>query len=510
MVQVPLSGKSLIMGAYRQTYYQLYDPTSIRGSAREQQASGNGLAGNRLDFEVQPAFVFRDANLKYVYRGTNKSRLSFSLYYGGDQFQYDMEGQLTRTILRRGEKETNRQLGSSVQYSYPWQNGDATNVTLAYSAFNRQLFERNETENQRFGAVRTRREVDSENSVDELTLNAEHTLNFKRGHRLLVGAGAINNHVQLSRFWNEDQVIDIDNQSPRFYAYLQDELPITKSLELKTGVRSTYVTELKNWHIEPRISASLAITGEIKLNAAWGMYNQFLSKTTVVDSAYNFSRFWTNADENQVPVLSAEHYVAGISFNKNGFTFSSEAYYKTTDGLSRFFNREGSIEHGFYKGKAKTKGLDVFVKKEYKRQVVWVSYTLNDTQEHFLFYLRDEWQPAPQQQKHELKVAGIFNYRSFYFSANYIYGSGFERFDNDAISELEFDNPYKRLDASVVYKFKPGKVKVEAGISVLNVLDNNNVKYSNIGISTIDEVNLVRVYSDAVPFTPALFFKIEF
>jgi hypothetical protein len=304
-------------------------------------------------------------------------------------------------------------------------------------------------------------------------------------------------------------MIDIDNQSPRIYGYLQDELPITKNLELKTGVRSTYVTELKKWYFEPRVSASLSLTKEVKLNAAWGMYNQFLSKTVVVDSASNFTQFWTNADEDQVPVLSAEHYVAGISYNKNGFTFSTEAFYKTTRGINRFFNGNMRIERGFYEGRAKTKGLDVFVKQEYKRHVAWISYTLSNTQENFPFYFFDEWRPAPHQQKHELKLAGILNYRSFYFSTNYVYGSGFERFDNEVGSELELDTPYKRLDASLVYKFKPGKVKAEAGISLLNLLNNENIKYSNIRVSTIDEVNLVGVYADAVPFTPAVFLKIE-
>lgn len=509
MLQVPLSNSSSIMGAYRQTYYQLYDPTSIRLSAREQETNGNGQGSSGIDFDVQPDFVFRDANLKYVYRGDNNSRLSVSLYYGGDQFLYNMEGQVARNILRRGEEEQNRQVGSSLQYSYPWKNGDATNITLAYSAFERQLYENNETENERFGVVRTTREVDSENTVDELSLNAEHIISFRRGHRLLIGVGAINNRVQLSRFWNEEQVIDIDNQSPRVYGYLQDELPLFNKLELKTGVRSTYVTELEKWYFEPRVSASLSVRKEVKLNAAWGMYNQFLSKTLVVDSASNFTQFWTNADEDQVPVLSAKHYVAGISFNKNGFTFSTEAFYKTTRGINRFFNGNMRIERGFYEGKAKTKGLDVFVKQEYKRHAAWISYTLSDTQENFPFYLFDEWRPAPHQQKHELKLAGILNYRSFYFSANYVYGSGFERFDNEVGSELELDMPYKRLDASLVYKFKPGKVKAEAGISLLNLLNNENIKYSNIRVSTIDEVNLVSVYADAVPFTPAVFLKIE-
>jgi len=519
MLQVPLSKKSSLMAAYRQTYYQLYNPTSIIMSAREktttsgqgqgQGGSGGSESSTTVNFDVQPDFIFRDANVKYSFRGDDGSLFSVSLYGGGDDFSYDMEGQFARTALMREEQEQNRQIGGSAQYNYPWSNGDASNITLAYSAFQRQLFEQNKTENIRTGIQNTIKKIDSENTVNEMSLNAEHTLNFQEGHRLLIGAGAINNHVQLSRFSLDNQIIDMDSQSPRLFAYLQDELPVGELLELKTGLRIIYVTKLNNWYFEPRVSTSIKVFEGMKLNAAWGLYNQFLSKTTVIDSSLNYTDFWVNVDDEQAPVLSAEHFVAGVSFNKAGFTASAEAYYKTTDGLNRFLNGSNLILQGFFVGKAKSKGLDFFLKKEYKRHMAWVSYTLSDTQEHFPFYILDEWKPAPHQQKHEVKFAGIFNYKSFYLSASYVYGSGFERYSIDAAEDLDLDKPYSRLDASLVYKFKPGKIRAEAGISVLNVFNTENIKYSNIQVSAIDEISLVSVYADAVPFTPAVFLKIE-
>ena len=126
------------------------------------------------------------------------------------------------------------------------------------------------------------------------------------------------------------------------------------------------------------------------------------------------------------------------------------------------------------------------------------------------FYVRQYYHPAPQHQKHELKVAAIFNYKSFYFSANYVYGSGFERFNIETESGVKLDQPYNRADASVVYKFKPGKVKAEAGVSILNIFNTDNIKFSNLTVTSADDLSLVGVYADAVPFTPTLFFKVEF
>jgi hypothetical protein len=167
------------------------------------------------------------------------------------------------------------------------------------------------------------------------------------------------------------------------------------------------------------------------------------------------------------------------------------------------------LERGFYEGNAKSYGLDLYIKKEYKKHMAWVSYTLSKTEEHFPFYVKDYYKLAPHHQTHELKLAAIFNLKSFYFSANYVYGSGFERYNFETEDGTELNQDYKRLDAALVYRFRPGKVKAEVGVSILNVLDADNIKYSNLRRATVDEISLVSIYAEAVPFTPALFFKIE-
>ncbi|KJF45049.1 TonB-dependent receptor [Draconibacterium sediminis] len=520
MVQLPLSKKSSLLAAYRQTYHQLYGPTRISVVTREESSTpgsgagsgnflGKGPAASRIS-DVKPDFVFRDANLKYTFKGDDGSRFSLSLYGGGDDFNYDMDARIAGVLWTREEQEQNNELGGSAQLNYPWRNGDATNLTFAYSAFERKLYQKAQTERSQDGFIEIKSHLDSENTVDELSFNAEHTLNFRQGHRLLVGAGVINNNVELSRFSEGEQQIDINNQSPRIYSYLQDEYPLGELLELKTGVRLIYNSKPNKWYVEPRVSASLSVFDELKINASWGLSNQFLSKTTVLDSTNNYTEFWTNSDEEQIPVLNAEHFVAGVSYQKNGFTASAEAFYKTTEGLSRYRTGNLRISEGFYEGKARSKGLDIFLKKEYKRNMAWISYTLSNTEEQFPYFRVNVWRPAPHQQKHELKFAGVCNYKSFYLSANYVYGSGFERYEFEVDNDLNFDKAYSRMDAALVYKFKPGKVKAEAGISILNIFNTENIKYSNIRISTIDEVSLVGVYSDAISFTPAVFLNIEF
>lgn len=514
MIQIPLSQKSSIMAAYRQTYYQLYDPTSLSLFTRPKNQGGMANNNNSqdigYDYDVTPDYLFRDANLKYAWNGEGGERFALSLYGGGDEFKYDMDREITRFVITRSEKEENLQYGGSAQYTKPWTNHGITVFSVAYSGFGQQVTEQNRLENTKTGFVRTTKLTETDNIVDELSLKAEHALNFEEGNKLILAAGVVNNNVRLSRVSDDETTIDLENNIPRLYLWAQDELSVGKWLDLKAGLRLTYAGVLNAAYAEPRVSASLHISENLKLNAAWGIYHQYNAKTTLIDSAYNFSTFWVNADNEDIPVLSAQHYVAGASYYTEGLTVSAEGFYKTTEGLTRYFGGNKLFKSGFYQGNARSYGIDVFLKKEYKRHVAWISYTWSQTDEHFPFYINSDYQPAPQHQTHELKMAAIFNYKSFYLSGNYVYGSGFERFDIETEEGINLDQPYHRVDASLVYKFNPGKIKAEAGISILNVFNTDNIKYSNLRVTSADDLSLVGIYADAVPFTPTLFFKFEF
>lgn len=511
LAEIPLSKKSTVLAAYRQTYYQLYDPTSIDLFNRNKQKDNNmSGTGNMLKFNVLPDYVFRDANLKYVYRGGNGGQFAVSLYGGGDVFDYSMESSVFNTVFKRTEEENNRQFGGSAVYSKLNENGSSTNITASYSIFAKTADEQNKTQNNRTGREFITKQIASENNVDEANFNAEHSIALRDGHNLIFGGGAINNHVQLTRNLFSEKVIDLNSHSTRAYSYVQDEISLTDWLLVKSGLRLIYSASLQKIYAEPRLSSTFKLTDDVKFNASWGLYNQFMSKTIIIDSTLNYSYFWTNSNGADIPVLSAEHWIAGLSYFNNGFTFSTEVYHKNTTGLNRFYNGSKRFKKGFYAGDSKSTGLDVFVKKEYRQHTAWVSYTLSKTLEHFPFYFGDEYKPAPHDQTHELKLAGIFNYKSFWFSANYVYGSGFDRYDFENDEGVNNSQPYKRLDASLVYKFPVKKnLKTELGISVLNVFNTENIKYSSLRKATVDDISLVGVYVDAVPFTPTLFFKIE-
>ena len=75
----------------------------------------------------------------------------------------------------------------------------------------------------------------------------------------------------------------------------------------------------------------------------------------------------------------------------------------------------------------------------------------------------------------------------------------------------DLDNyPYKRFDIAGVYKFNVKNLKLDAGISVLNVFNYENIKLSDVTQIPTENGNTISIYSESVPFTPTIFLNISF
>ena len=117
--------------------------------------------------------------------------------------------------------------------------------------------------------------------------------------------------------------------SKRVFAYVHDNLPIGDRLILKAGIRANLSLDHNKVYVEPRISASYKLSEQLKLNASWGRYNQFIYKVANVDQNQNYTYLWVTGNEN-TSVLKATHLVGEINYFKNDLTINVQAYYKPT------------------------------------------------------------------------------------------------------------------------------------------------------------------------------------
>jgi hypothetical protein len=511
MVEIPIAKKASISFAVRHTYYNLYNPTRFNERLRR-----NNDNNQNNDIYVVPDYVFRDMNLKYTHNFSDNDLFYISLYGGSDNFSYDYNDTITQGISGNSPRiavdkstiEKNSQLGGSVFYGRTWKNGNTSNFSFAYSTliagYEDDYLVRNATN----GKVHISTNKNTRNQMDEFTAKVENKFTLGSKHVLDFSGGFIVNHVEITEDSFNINITDLKDTARRAWTMIQDNIALGKNAVLKIGSRFTYAHYLKRLYAEPRASITVNAGNHWKFNAAWGIYNQFITKSSAVDDYGNFRYFWTICDNEYIPVLSASHFVLGTSFNKNGWLFSIEPYFKRVKGITRYFSSVKFNWEGILTGNSRMYGIDFFLQKDFKKHSAWIAYSLGKVEEQWPDLPNDDFRRAPQDQTHELKLALLLNFDPFYFSTNYVYGSGFPRAPYNPEYEGD-DLTYSRWDVSFIYKFLDRKVVGEVGISLLNVLNTQNIKYANFERIPADQTNTINIYSEAIPFTPTLYLKIS-
>ena len=505
MLEVPVSKRGSLLVSFRQTYYNLYDPWEHKLNRNNDSQSDTG---NVLTLNVVPDYIFRDLNLKYSTSFSDNDLFYISLYGGSDKFSYSINEPIKYVNLLKDTKEEMKQGGASVFYGRTWLKGNTSNFSVSWSGVESVFNDNVRTEVIDLGFVNQLQDRVSDNGLDEFTARVDNRIAIRENQALEFGAGFIYNHSTFVEDTFGVNFVNINRDARRTFLYLQNVISNSESGNFKVGFRTYFAHNIGRAYFEPRISASINLGVFWKLNVAWGIYNQYVNKSSVVDLLGNYRYLWTVSDGEDIPVTNAMHFVVGTSFHKNDFTLSVEGFLKNTGGLTRYIRSQRWNIEGVFEGKSRSYGIDILLKKEYHGHQAWIAYTLSKVEEHFDYQRKNVYRRAPQDQRHELKLAALVNLDPVYLSANYVFGSGFPA-GIFSLAGYEDNYNYSRLDVSFIYKFLDRKLKGEAGLSVLNVLNTRNLKYENFELVPAFQTSSINIYTEAIPFTPTLYLKIS-
>lgn len=541
LVEIPLFKKSSFMAAYRQTYYNLYNrddfnifaPTRTSSKSGGIDSGGNNSSPN-FDFEVYPDdYVFRDLNLKYTFIPNSNNLLYISFYKGGDNFSLSTstefghfknnnEGSKSDKPfnIEYINKEENNQEGLSLFYGKTWDNYNTTKLIISHSKFEKQIQDTIETNSTETNFIYNDDNANIGNTAQENKVKLQHTITLLENKQIDIGLGVVNNTADITTVTHLFDTISLDQtyttSSNRLFAYFQENIPLGRRFNFKAGVRLNLSQKNNKYLLEPRISGLYQINEHVKLNSAFGLYNQFMYKIANVDRDTNYNYLWITADDD-IPTLRAMHAVFGFNLVKNKFTLDIEGYYKHTNNYGKRYsvvndaNKFADDEYVLFTGQARTYGIDIYIKKDFKNSSIWTSYTLSKAEQCLSETGENlpDFELAPQDQRHEFKITGIVNIKKIYLSGSYVYGSGMQIIKE--AFEYEDDIDYNRVDVAFTYKINAKRFSGETGISVLNVFDTQNLKYSNLKtIHLPASIGTVNIYSNAVPFTPIVFLKLKF
>ena len=509
MAEVPLWKNSSVLVSFRQTYFNLYKGKDVLPANNQNVIIPVNVSSSAIDYTVLPDYNYQDVNVRFTMR-SDRGELFYASFLGSeDRFRYNINPYVGLNGLFKINSENNYQYGASAFYGRTWKNGNITNFTSSWSSLETDLSNIQSIER----SINVFEQLNNNqiyNKIGEYSERIDNFIKLSRSHLLETGIGFEQNEVGLQTDSFGYNQANLKSQVARFNGYVQDHITLPGDVEIKYGIRADFPLSLNKIYLQPRLSASIKLSDLVKLNAAWGIYNQFISKSSIVDNQGNYYYIWTACDNKQIPVLKAVHWVLGSSYHKDDLTLSLEGYFKSTDGLTRYINTDQNYNNLIYNGKGRSYGLDFFIRKDFKGHSAWISYTLSKTEENFTYFPKSEYLPAPQDQRHEIKVATLFNVRPFNFSAIYVFGSGFPLTSGQILNPAYSYHVYNRVDVAANYRFDVGKIACEAGLSILNLFDAKNIWYSNFERVPVNQSTTLNIYSQAVPFSPRVSLRLYY
>lgn len=504
MVEIPIFKKGSLIIAYRHTYYNLYNSSDMTKLVKR---NNDADTTNDVNIIVIPDYRFRDLNIKYSTTFNSNDLFYISLRGGFDSFSYSINDTIGNRILDKKTSEETSQFGGSIYYGNTLKNGNINSFRLSYSGLN--SFYRDDFKQVFPNHAEYLSDDTIHNKLGELSLEYSNIVTINRIHSLESGISIYNNEVKLEEYSFGILTAKLHASSGRLSIFSQDNISIHQNINLKVGFRLNYAPSLKKAYFEPRVSASVVPYKNWKINAAFGVYSQFVSLSTIADEYGNYRYMWVIADNDEVSVLKAIHYVLGTSYHNQNFTFSLESYYKSTTGLTRYVYFPNLQVQDIFYGSAESYGVDLLVKKDINSHSAWIAYSLSKTIEHFSYFKFEDTRRAPHDQRHELKLAVMLNFDPFFFASNYVFGSGFP-YPNGPSQNNENNNlTYSRLDISAIYKFLNRRVMGEVGVSLLNVLNTENHKYTSFERIPVNQTKDINILAGTIPFTPTLHLKIS-
>ena len=540
--EIPLiKDKLSLQVSYRRSYTDmiqsgLYNNIfDMYNDAEDESPSFGG--GSRMGVQqetFEPSFYFYDLNTKLSYKHSDKDLFTLSLYNGKD----NLDNSRIQTMGFSSENTTDitdilewGNFGISSNWERKWNEKFKSDLSLSYSNYF-SLYDKKIDLAE--GGTSNLRKVNTyeDNDVKDLTLRIGNNWQISENNTLKFGGLITYNDIKYSYIQSDTiNIIDKQNYGTQYAGYLQDKHVFFDKLIVNAGFRATYFDVTDKMYYEPRLSAILKLPYNLKLKAATGQYYQFISRTVREDVLAGSKDFWVLADNDNIPVSSAIHYIAGIEWEPGDYLFSAEAFYKDMTGLSeysmRFSGYRDDIQTNelFFQGDGTAKGLELLAQKKIGKVTGWLAYTYTEVIHDFPEMNNGLPFYALHDQTHEFKAVYSHEIGKWDLSATWIYATGtpytapegeyqITLLDGTQYDYIHVSNKnsyrlpaYHKLDLSGKYNFKLGNTKASIGLSIFNFYNHENIWYKEY--ETDEETGqLIETNITKLGFTPNVSFNI--
>jgi hypothetical protein len=542
-LEVPIGQKFSSIIAFRRSYQgYMYDKLFSKFNTQSTSSANRPQPMGRFgqSFENTVTSYFYDLNGKFTYRPNDKDIVTLSIYNGADNLDNSNNPGMTMGPggsggpggggfrgfnSQRNDITDFGNIGSSLKWSRKWSNRLYNNTLVSFSNYYSKRDMTNQTTIETDTSSRTMKLGTLENNdLVDYSLKTNFELQVTDNQKMEFGLHISQIHVKYD-FSQDDtsKILDRNDKSILPAGYLQDNIKfLNDKLTLIPGLRNTWYQKTGKLYFEPRLNANYKLTHLIKLGVSVGKYYQFISRVVREDISSGSRDFWILADETRVPVSNAIHYIGSIAYEDNDFLYSIEAYYKSLKGITEYSQRivparrQLSYEENFYNGVGYSRGIELLAQRKTGNFNGWVSYTLGEARNQYDVYGKNYF-PSLQDIRHEFKIVGIYRYKQWVFSGNWIFASGrpytqplgsysLTMLDGNTQSYIAVGAKnmarlpnYHRLDLSATYDFPLFDKNVDGALSfsIFNVYNRTNVWYKEFmvieGISIENNTNFLGI-----------------
>ena len=547
-IEIPLNGKGSILLAGRRSFQSpLYTTIFDNFTGNEESTSADSGGGRFSRFETQPKSYFYDLNGKFTYRPNEKDILSLSFYNGEDDLDNSREFQVPEILadigldISGGNTDVSAwgNWGLSAKWSRKWSDKFYSNALVSYSNYyserdqrvERNITRQDETISFNLGTYEN-------NDLKDISLKLDNELKLTQNNQLKFGIQTTYSNIKYD--YVQDDTLNILNRKDKGIlatVYMQDKQKLFDNrLTLSAGLRATYYDVTNKVYTEPRLSVAFNLTDQLQLKGAWSQHYQFANRIVREDILQGSRDFWILSDDETVPISSATHYIAGLSYETKNFLFDVEAFYKDLDGLSEYTLRFARPQRGgansdntfsydelFFQGSGTAKGIELLAQKKFGKYTGWMAYTLSQVQYNFP-ELSDEVYPALHDATHEFKWVNSYKVKRWNFAATWIFATGkpytaptggyeITLLDDNTNTFINVGEKnalrlpaYHRLDLSATYNFNIGESKCSLGASIFNLYNHSNTWYKEYEVL---EDELIETNVNYLGITPNLFLNIS-
>ncbi len=322
--------------------------------------------------------------------------------------------------------------------------------------------------------------------------------------------------------------------------YLQDEWKPDEKWILTPGVRFNYFSDGNFMRIAPRLSVEYRPGEKIRLQAAYGRYNQFL--TLISNEAFSGFDVWLTSAKGVQPAYGDQFVIGAKTIPFQGFGLDVELYYRTMNDLFEldpFLPDAAGLayEELFRIGEGSAYGMEIFFEKKAGRFTGFVGYTLGYTWRKYPGFNHSlqasntsaRFYPPKYDRRHDVNLVGTYQINNkwkttlaFNFATGQAYTKALGRFVQADLPWTEEDRnvftvgkvnasrlpSYHRMDVSVSRSgefFDWGKSELK--MQIINVYSRRNTWFYSFNF---DENPVERNAVLLLPILPTLSYTITF